>query len=50
MEVVLKLSQGLTAEDVADVALNGSGGMPAILTDPEEAEAVGEYSVSEFGG
>jgi mono/diheme cytochrome c family protein len=41
---------GLTAEDVADIALNGSGNMPAILTDPEEADAVGEYSVSEFGG
>ena len=42
--------QGLTAEDVADVALYGEGTMPAILTDPEEAAAVGEYSVSEFGG
>ena len=41
---------GLTAEDVADVALYGSGGMPAVLSDPEEASAVGEYSVSEFGG
>lgn len=43
---------GKTAEDIANIALNGSsgGGMAAVLTDEGEANAVGEYVFTNWGG
>jgi len=41
---------GLTAQQVADIARGGSGGMPPVLPDPDEALLVGEYCVAEWGG
>jgi len=43
---------GMDAAEVADVALNGSegGGMSGQLTDSDEADAVGEYSITTWGG
>ena len=41
---------GLSAAEIADIAMNGSGTMNGVLTDADQADAVGEYCVSEFGG
>lgn len=40
---------GLSAAEIADIAMNGSGTMNGVLTDAAQADAVGEYCVSEFG-
>lgn len=41
---------GLSESDVANVALNGEGGMPAILSDAGDAADVGAYSIATWGG
>ena len=41
---------GRSAADIADIALNGGGGMPPVLSDVDDADAVGEYCMAEYGG
>lgn len=40
---------GLTAEEVATIARSGSGGMPPVLANPDDALTVGEWVVQEYG-
>ncbi|HCH65901.1 MAG: hypothetical protein CL927_19570 [Deltaproteobacteria bacterium] len=40
---------GLTAEEVAQIARAGSGTMPPILADPDDAQTLGEWVVAEWG-
>ncbi len=41
---------GLNADDVAEIAMNGtSGGMPAILTDADQAALVADYCIETWG-
>ena len=41
---------GLDAAAVADIAQRGSGSMPGIIGDAEEALLVAEFALSEWGG
>jgi len=41
---------GLTADEVATIARSGSGGMPPVVGDPDDATTVGEWVVAEWGG
>jgi hypothetical protein len=40
---------GLTAQEVADIARSGSGGMPPVLGDPGDGLLVGEFCVEQWG-
>jgi mono/diheme cytochrome c family protein len=40
---------GLTADEVANIARSGSGGMPPVVGDPGEAQLVGEWAVEQWG-
>lgn len=40
---------GLTADEVASIARTGSGTMPPVLADPDDAATVGEWVVEEWG-
>jgi mono/diheme cytochrome c family protein len=39
---------GLTAEEVAAIARAGSGGMPPVLGDPDDAQTVGQWVVEQW--
>jgi len=41
---------GLTAQDIADIARSGTGGMPPVLPDPDDGLLVGEFCVEQWGG
>ena len=43
------LVPGLTAEEVATIARSGSGSMPPVLGDPEDAMTVAEWVVEQWG-
>lgn len=40
---------GLSASEVANIALNGSGGMPGVLSDTGDAADVGAYVIATWG-
>ncbi len=40
---------GKSAEDIASIALNGSGGMPPVMGNADDAQTVGEWVVQQWG-
>ena len=40
---------GLTADDVASIARSGSGSMPPVISDLDDAQTLGEWVVEEWG-
>lgn len=41
---------GRTADEIAQIARSGSGGMPPVLGDPDDAATVGAWVVEQWGG